>query len=169
MTLTFDLLTSKSVGHILASWGVCIWSFMMIGVKGKQLCTGNPIAAGQTDGRTDGRTDRRTDGQTDMVIPVYPPNFVAGGIKITVWEFVDEIFWIQTQCILLLGEQVLTIFLCIKRVRLHWNSIVYDVQNATYSSHGAPCPARDLFPLLNTRVKVHISVWKIHEYPKRHS
>ena len=26
--------------------------------------------------------------------------------------------WIQTQCILLLGEQVLTIFLCIKRVRL---------------------------------------------------
>ena len=25
--------------------------------------------------------DRRTDGQTDMVIPVYPPNFVAGVIK----------------------------------------------------------------------------------------
>ena len=24
---------------------------------------------------------RQTDGQTDMVIPVYPPNFVAGGIK----------------------------------------------------------------------------------------
>ena len=23
---------------------------------------------------------RQTDGQTDMVIPVYPPNFVAGGI-----------------------------------------------------------------------------------------
>ena len=37
---------------------------MMIGVKGKQLCAGNPNAAGQTD----------------MVIPVYPPNFVAGGI-----------------------------------------------------------------------------------------
>ena len=47
---------------------------MMIGVKGKQLCTGNPNA----DGQTDGRTDRRT----DMVIPVYPPNFVAGGIMI---------------------------------------------------------------------------------------
>ena len=57
-------LTSKSIGHILASWGVCMWSFMMIGVKGKQLCAGNPNAAGQTD----------------MVIPVYPPNFVAGGI-----------------------------------------------------------------------------------------
>ena len=50
---------------------------MMIGVKGKQLCAGNPNAAGQTDGWTDGQTD----GQTDMVIPVYPPNFVAGGIK----------------------------------------------------------------------------------------
>ena len=46
---------------------------------------------------------------------------------------------------------------------------VYDVQNATYSSHGAPCTARDLFPWLNTRVKVHISVWAIREYPKRHS
>ena len=41
VTLTFDLLTSKSIGHILASWGVCMWSFMMIGVKGKQLCAGN--------------------------------------------------------------------------------------------------------------------------------
>ena len=49
---------------------------MMIGVKGKQLCAGNPNVAGQTDGRTDG--------QTDMVIPVYPPNFVAGGIKIRI-------------------------------------------------------------------------------------
>ena len=61
-------LTLKSIGHILASWGVCMWSFMMIVVKGKQLCAGNPNAAGQTDRRT------------DMVIPVYPPNFVAGGI-----------------------------------------------------------------------------------------
>ena len=41
VTLTFDLLTSKSIGHILASWGVCMLSFMMIGVKGKQLCAGN--------------------------------------------------------------------------------------------------------------------------------
>ena len=52
---------------------------------------------------------------------------------------------------------------------LNWNFIVYDVQNATYSSHRAPCPARDLFPWLNTRVKVHISIWTIHEYPKGHS
>ena len=40
-------------------------SFMMIGVKGKQLCAGNPNAAGQTDGRTDGQTDGQTDGRTD--------------------------------------------------------------------------------------------------------
>ena len=79
------------------------------------------------------------------------------------------IYWIQTQCILLSGEQVLTIFLCIKRVRLNWNFIVYDVQNTTYSSHGAPCPARDQFPWPNMRVKVHISVWIIPKYPKRHS
>ena len=81
------------------------------------------------------------------------------------WRYTE----LQTQCILLLGEQVLTIFLCIKRVRLNWNFIVNDVQDATYSSHGAPCPVRDLFPWLNTRVKVHISVWTIREYPKGHS
>ena len=68
----------------------------------------------------------------------------------------------------MLGEQVLTIFSCIKQVRLNWNFIVIDVQSATYSSHGAPCPSRDLFPWLNTRVKVHISLWTIREYPKRH-
>ena len=65
------------------------------------------------------------------------------------------IYWIQTQYILLLGDQVLTTFLCIQWVRSNWNFIVKDVQSATYSSHGAPCPARDLFPWLNTRVKVH--------------
>ena len=62
------------------------------------------------------------------------------------------IYWIQAQCILLLGEQVLTIFICIKRVRYNWNFIVYDVQNATYSSHGVPCLARDLYPWLNTSI-----------------
>ena len=34
-------LTLKSIGHILASWRVFMWSFMMIGVKGNQLCAGN--------------------------------------------------------------------------------------------------------------------------------
>ena len=63
----------------------------------------------------------------------------------------------------------LQFLICIKRVCLNWNFIIYDLQNANYSSHGAPCSARDLFPWLNTKVKVQISVWTIREYPKRHS
>ena len=55
---------------------------MMIGVKGKQLCAGNPNAAGQTDGRMDGRTDGWTDGHGDSSTSIPPPNFVAGGINI---------------------------------------------------------------------------------------
>ena len=43
--LTFELwpwpLTPKSTGPILDSWGMCLWSFMRMGVKGKQLCTWN--------------------------------------------------------------------------------------------------------------------------------
>ena len=54
-------------------------------------------------------------------------------------------------------------------MRLNWYFILHVVQNATYSSHRAPCPARDFFPWLNKRVKVHISVWTIREYPKSHS
>ena len=46
----------------------------------------------------------------------------------------------------------------IKRVRLKWNFIVYDVQNATYSSHGTPFPERDLFPWL-TRESKYISLY----------
>ena len=41
---------------------------------------------------------------------------------------------------LLLGEQVLTIVLCINVNFLICNYFVYDVQNATYSSHRAPFP-----------------------------
>ena len=41
VTLTFDLLTPKSIGSIIDSWGDCILSFMKIGVKGKQLCARN--------------------------------------------------------------------------------------------------------------------------------
>ena len=39
-----------------------------------------------------GRTDGRTDGQTDMVIPVYPPNFVAGGI--ITWFTIRTYIWL---------------------------------------------------------------------------
>ena len=68
LTLTFDLLTSKSIGHILDSLGSLHVKFHDDGCKGKAVMRRKPKC-----GRTDGRTDRRTDGQTDMVIPVYPP------------------------------------------------------------------------------------------------
>ena len=73
MHCDLDVLTQKPLGHILHSSGVCMWSFMMIGVKGKQLChwTILPYHAS-----TDGRTDKWMDG----VISVYSPNFVAGVI-----------------------------------------------------------------------------------------
>ena len=41
MTLTFDLLTSKSIGRILDSWWVSVWSFMIIGWLLSQLSSGN--------------------------------------------------------------------------------------------------------------------------------
>ena len=41
MTLTVDLLTPKSKGHILDSWGVSVWSFMIIGWLQSQLSSGN--------------------------------------------------------------------------------------------------------------------------------
>ena len=41
MTLTFDLLTSKSIGHILDSWWVSVWSFMIIGWLQSQLSSAN--------------------------------------------------------------------------------------------------------------------------------
>ena len=50
-----------------------------------------------------------------------------------------------------------------------YNNFVYDVQNATYSSHGAPCSARDLLSLLNTKVKVHYICMVETRIPKRDS
>ena len=43
VTLTFDLLSSKSIGHILASWGVCMWSFMDR-YKGKTVMRRKPFS-----------------------------------------------------------------------------------------------------------------------------
>ena len=54
---------------------------------------------------------------------------------------------------------LLTMFLCISVYFLVCNYFVYDVQNATYSSHGGPCPAQDVFPWLNTKMKGHVFVW----------
>ena len=53
---------------------------MMIGVKGSSYAP-----------ETQMRPDRRTDGQTDMVIPVYPPNFVAGGIITFIFKSKKEV------------------------------------------------------------------------------
>ena len=50
--------------------------------KGKAVMRRKPKC-----GRTDGRTDGQTDGRTDMVIPVYPPNFVAGGYKYIITSY----------------------------------------------------------------------------------
>ena len=38
MHCDLDLWTPKSIGYILDSWGVFVGSFIMISVKGKQLC-----------------------------------------------------------------------------------------------------------------------------------
>ena len=43
MTLTFDLLTLKSIGHILDSWGACVWSFMIIGWLQSQVWSRNHL------------------------------------------------------------------------------------------------------------------------------
>ena len=39
--LTFDLLTPKSIGYILDSWGASVWSFMIIGGLQSQWLSGN--------------------------------------------------------------------------------------------------------------------------------
>ena len=39
-----------------------------------------------TDRRTYRQTDRQTDRHTDRVIPIYPPNFVCGGIIICLFK-----------------------------------------------------------------------------------
>ena len=64
MHCDLDLWTSKSIGHILDSWGVCMWSFVMIGVKGKQLCAGNPNA-------DDRRTDRQKKSAFQLMLTDY--------------------------------------------------------------------------------------------------
>ena len=90
-------------------------------------------------------------------------------VKITVGEFLDDILNTNSMRIIVRWTGTYNFLMHQASAFLNWNFIVYDVQNATYSSHGAPCPARDFFPWLNMRVKVHISVWTIREYPKRYS
>ena len=76
MTLTFDLLTPKSIGHILNSWGASVCSFMIIGGLQSQLSSGNHFQKNSvTDRRTDGQTDRQTECK-----PIVPSGFTGGGL-----------------------------------------------------------------------------------------
>jgi hypothetical protein len=42
------------------------------------------------------RTDRQTDGETDRLIPVYPPNFVAGGTNMANQKFITQFRLLKT-------------------------------------------------------------------------
>ena len=92
-------------------------------------------------------------------------------VKITDWEFLDDILNTNsTHIIVKLTGTCTYNFLMHQASAFKLNFLSFMIsKSATYASHGTPCPARDLFPWLNTRVKVHISVWTIPEYQKRHS
>jgi len=60
VTLTFELLTPKSIGIIYGSWSFMIQRKVNLGDISLQLLSGQDIAyAEQADRQTDGRTDGR--------------------------------------------------------------------------------------------------------------
>ena len=67
--------------HILGSWTIIVWNIIQIGQGVKKLWPEHDVNR---------RTYRQTDGQTDRVIPIYPQNFVCGGIM-------KEAGWIRGQ------------------------------------------------------------------------
>jgi hypothetical protein len=69
--LTFDHLTSKSIGNIFLPWVIYMCDMVTLGGKDNGVEPGNQCVYRRMDGRTDG--------QPDSSIP--PHNFVAGGIK----------------------------------------------------------------------------------------
>ena len=88
MTLTFDLLTPKSIGVFLSLSSICVWSMKSPGQTLFELSRYNEVwRDGQTDRQTDRRTDGRTDGRTDKVITIGLPHLrwqgpMAGPLKI---------------------------------------------------------------------------------------
>jgi len=66
VTLTFDLVTWKSIGVICESWSIYLLSFMILGISVLELSSGNHSV--------DGPTDRRT----DMCKTIYPLFFEGG-------------------------------------------------------------------------------------------
>ena len=69
VTLTFDLVTSKSIGVICQSWSMYLWSFLILGLSVLELSSGNHLV------------DGRTYWQTDMYKTIYPLFFKGGHKK----------------------------------------------------------------------------------------
>ena len=74
VTLTFDLLTLKSVWESHVTWGTPVQSFVFLGLLVFEL---EPIYA-TSDGQTDGQTNRRTTDADDRLMPRLP--YGGGGI-----------------------------------------------------------------------------------------
>ena len=73
VTLTFDLLTLKSVWESHVTWGTPMQSFVFLGHLVFELEPTYATSDRQTDGRTDGRT---TDADDRLMPP--PPTYRAG-------------------------------------------------------------------------------------------
>ena len=71
-TLTFDLLTLKSVWESHVTWGTPVQSFVFMGLLVFEL---EPMY-GTSDRQTDGQTDRQTTDADHRLIP--PPPYGAG-------------------------------------------------------------------------------------------
>ena len=67
VTLTFNLLTPKSIGVFLSLSSICVWSIKFVDWSIFELSHYNKVW-------TDRRTDRQTDGQTDRVITIGLPH-----------------------------------------------------------------------------------------------
>jgi len=74
LTLTFDLLTLKSVWESHVTWGTPVQSFVFLGLLMFELEPMYATSDRQTDGRTDGRT-------TDADDRLMPPPYGAGHNK----------------------------------------------------------------------------------------
>jgi len=84
VTLTFDQVTSKSIGLICESWSMFLWSFMILGPSVLELSSDNHLVDGQTDRQTDRPTDRPTCAKQ------YTPFSSKGGIIIIFKDFPDH-------------------------------------------------------------------------------
>jgi len=72
LTLTFDLLTLKSVWESHVTWGTPVQSFVFLGLLVFELEPMYATSDRQTNRRTDGRTDGRTTDADDRLMPPPP-------------------------------------------------------------------------------------------------